>query len=162
MASKAAGAAKAVKATFKGFKGVFKTLTREHGEAAALIGRIAMSNDSDVHAEIFPQLRHALLTHERGELAVVYPVLKEYEETRSIAAHHEQEASELEMLLKDLHGMPFDSLEWKPTFERLAATVQHHVSEEEGDWFATAQKAIGDSKAEELEQSYLAKKPQII
>jgi len=162
VATKAAGAAKLVKAAFKGFKGVFRTLTEEHGEAAALMKRIAISTNSDVYAEFFPQLRDALLAHERAELAVVYPVLAKYDETRAIAADHAEEARELERVLNELDGLPMDSLEWKPKFERLAAMVERHVSEEEGAWFATAQKAMGESKAEELQRAYLAKKHEVV
>jgi hypothetical protein len=71
-ASKTMGAVKVAKAGIKGLGGVFRKLMQEHGEAGALIKRVSMSSDEEVRRELYPQIRRALLAHEKGELSVVW------------------------------------------------------------------------------------------
>lgn len=158
LASRGMGQAKAVKATFKGLKGIFKTLMQEHGEASALLKRISVSHDPQVRARLFPQVRDALLRHERGEMRVLYPALREYNETRSIAEEHDREGKEMEALLDTLSRESYESGRWEATFRQLVELVEHHTSQEEGSYFPTAQNAVGIREAERLDQRYRSNK----
>lgn len=158
MTSKGMGKAKAAKASVKGLKGVFKQLAEEHGEVSALLKRVSMSNDPSVRAELFPKIRKELLSHERGELDELYPLLRQHDETRQMAQDHDSEANEMEALLAQLQAERVEAPQWGENFSRLADIVEHHAREEENEYFPRAQEVLGEQKAVELEQRYLSAK----
>lgn len=149
-ASELMGAAKDVQARFKGLSGVFMHLMEEHGKVSALMKRVALSEDLEVRAKLYPTIRSELLAHEKGELKVVYPELSHFPETTSIAAAHAHHASELEAELMELDALSFNSPSWAPAFERLVKLVDEHVTIEEREYFPLAQKVLGDERAEAL------------
>src|SRR4051812_33324577 len=138
IASGVMGAAKDVKAGFKGLTGVFMHLMEEHGKVGALIKRVDASSDEAVRAKLYPTIRTELLGHEKGELKVVYPALAEFPETAAIAAAHAQQASEMEAAIAELDALSFNSPSWAPAFERLAKLLFHHVDQEESNYFPKA------------------------
>jgi hemerythrin superfamily protein len=150
MASGVMGAAKDVKAGFKGLTGVFMHLMEEHGKVGALIRRVGLTNDIEVRAKLYPTIRSELLAHERGELKVVYPTLAEFPETAAIASAHANQASELEAAIAELDALSFNSPSWPSAFERLAKLVEAHVMREESDYFPRAQKVLGEARAKQL------------
>jgi len=153
-AEKVAGAAKVAKAEVKGLRGVFARLMQEHGEASALMKRIGSSQDVDTRRRLYSELRGELLSHERAETMVVYPILGSYPAIGPIASAHEREASELEAEIKTVDALdPADQL-WGNAFDRLVKLVKHHVDEEESDYFPKALDAIGSERAKELEGQY--------
>ena len=154
LASKAAGAMKTAKAAFKGLTGVFKVLTKEHGEASALLMRIKMSSDASVRSEFFPEVRAQLLAHEEGELREVYPVLLSHPELEKIVREHQREASQLESLLNELSAMPYVNAAWERRFVSLVDLVAHHAKEEENEYFPLANRVLGHAEAERLESLY--------
>ena len=152
--SKGAGAVKGVKARLDGLVGVFKVLSEQHGEVSSLMRRL--QGDHGRMAELWPEIRRELLSHERGEMRVVYPVLRDNPSTRSLAEHHDQEAAELEGLIEKIDAAQGEA--WKPLFDQLVDRVIHHADEEEDQIFPKAQAVIGDRMARDLEPRFLAAK----
>lgn len=148
--SKVMGAAKDVKATFKGLTGVFKHLMEEHGKVGALVKRVKGSSDEKLRAELYPTIRKELLAHERGEVTAVYPVLAQHAETRGIAKQHEAEAKELESAIAAVDALTYSDAGWQAAFDRVAKLVENHVEEEETDFFPKAQDVLGDDEAKAL------------
>jgi len=118
-ASNVMGAAKDLKATFKGLTGVFKHLMEEHGKVSALLMRVKATSDPKVRAELYPTIRQELLSHEKGEVVAVYPVLAQFAETSPIAAEHSREAEELQAAIAAVDALSFSDASWGLTFERL-------------------------------------------
>ena len=148
--SKLMGAAKDIKATFKGLTGVFKHLMEEHGKVGALLKRLKSSSEESLRAELYPTIRRELLAHEKGEVLVVYPALARFAETAGIAAEHDREAKELQAAIAAVDALSFSDPSWGPTFERLVMLVEAHVKEEEDQFFPKAQDVIGDDEAKAL------------
>jgi hypothetical protein len=161
LASKAMGATKAVKATLDGLSGVFRKLAQEHGEVSALLLRVKSSDDPDVRAKLFPEIRKNLLAHEKGELAVVYPAFRGHPETATLADKHDREASELEKLLTQLTAMSVREPAWGTTFDTLVTMVQAHVREEESQFFPAGELVLAD-KTHALQEQYEAVRLQAI
>jgi Hemerythrin HHE cation binding domain len=161
LASKAMGAIKAAKATLVGLTGVFKKLEQEHGEVSALLLRVKMSSDVGIRRELFPKIRAELLAHEKGELRHVYPMFRTHPATQHIAEHHDQEAMQLHDTLEQLARMDITSEGWKTTFDRMVEMVQHHVKEEETEYFPAGQKAFAD-RTEEMLKAYLRTKREML
>ena len=158
MLSKGAGVVKGVKARLEGLTGVFKTLAEQHGEVTAMIKRL--QSKPEKKAELWPEIRRELLSHERGEIREVYPVLRQHVQTRALAEHHDQEAADMERLIEQIDAAMAD--EWRPLLDRLTDTVIHHANEEESSIFPKAQEAIGDKAAKELEARFLSVQKQIL
>jgi hemerythrin superfamily protein len=158
MLSKGAGVMKGVKARLEGLTGVFKTLAEQHGEVSAMLKRL--QSKPEKKAELWPEIRRELLSHERGEMREVYPVLRQHVQTRSLAEHHDQEAAELERLIERIDAAAV--ADWRPLFDQLVDAVIHHANEEENEIFPKAQEAIGDRAAKDLEPRFLAAKKQIM
>jgi hemerythrin superfamily protein len=143
VATTAMGGMKAAKATLEGLSGVFRQLATEHGEVSALLQHIKMSSDPKVRAEMFPKIRAELLSHEKGELAVVYPALRAHPETQEMADQHDREASQLEKVINELSAMPVQSDTWELTLSTMIDLVQRHVAEEENQIFPAGQRVLG-------------------
>jgi hemerythrin superfamily protein len=156
MMSKGAGVMKGVKARLDGLHGVFKTLAEQHGEVSAMLKRL--QDKPEKKAELWPEIRRELISHERAEMREIYPVLRQHAQTRALADHHDQEAAELERLIERLNMQTAD---WTTLFDQLVDTVIHHANEEENEIFPKAQDAIGDRTTKDLEARFLAAKKQI-
>jgi hypothetical protein len=156
--AKTMGTAHAVKAGFKGLRGVFLHLAQEHGEVGALMKRVNKSTDPETRSEHYPKIRTELLSHERGELAEVYSVLARLDATHDIAAAHHQEAQQLELAIAAVDQLDFASPEWGAAFGRVLALVEKHVEEEETHFFPKAQEVIDEAQSKVLLQRYEAAK----
>jgi hemerythrin superfamily protein len=144
LASKAMGAVKMGKATIEGLTGIFKKLAQEHGEVSALLMRVNSSSDPQVRAELFPKIRAELLSHEQGEMTVLYPAYREFPETAAIADKHDREAGQLQKMIEAVSTTEYQDPNWATRFDALVDLVKRHVAEEEEDIFPKGQKALGD------------------
>lgn len=151
-------AEKGLKATIKGFHGVFKTLTEQHGEVSAMLRRA--KDDEEKLEELWPKIRSELLSHERAELSVVYPELRLYEETRGFADQHEQEAGQLEDAIGRVDSAT--KSESSLMFLNLVKLVEAHVNLEEGTIFPKANDVIEKDRAEQLDREFLAAKKAVV
>ena len=157
-ASEVLGLVKSAKARIEGVHGVFQHLMREHGEVTALLLRVKASSDPKVRAEFFPLIRQELLSHEKGELSAVYPVLAQYAELAEFAEEHEEDAAELEDQIDRVTETPYDDGRWAERFTELVELVTAHVAEEENEYFPAASKVIDREKSEEMLTQFEAAK----
>ncbi|MEZ4233950.1 MAG: hemerythrin domain-containing protein [Polyangiaceae bacterium] len=160
LAAKGLGKAKAFKADIQGFRGIFKTLTEEHGQAAVLLKRVVNTPDPKVRLDLWPKLRFQLLAHEHAEVNVLYPVLREEPKTRALAEEHDAQARDLEAVIGRLDRCSVHDPEWHAIAATLQQLVERHVSEEEGKFFPQAQAALGAQRAMELNDFYFQGKPE--
>jgi hypothetical protein len=154
--AKTVGKAKGVIAAVKGLSGVFNTLAQEHAEAGSLLKRAKASDSAETRAGLWAEIRVALLSHEKAELEVVYPVLAEYPDLKPFVVAHAKEATALEACIKEIDAINASSGTWKPKLEELIGMVTEHVEEEEKQWFPKAIELIGKDKAEELDPMFLS------
>jgi len=152
-------AAHAVKPTIDDLHGVFATLAKQHGEVSSLMKRV--EDDADKRAELWPQIRTQLLTHERSELRAVFPELRMNAETLDLADQHEDDAIALEGFIQELDGTAIESNMWGAKFASLATTVRHHAAEEEKEIFPRAQAVLGKTRTNALDAELLAAEKQL-
>ncbi len=106
----------------------------------------------------FTPLKNELMMHQQVEEAVLYASLKDVEETRPDALEAIAEHHLVNGLLEELGLMPKDSDEWFAKFGVLKELVEHHMREEEEDFFAVARKVLDDKQAMELGTQMRSKK----
>jgi hypothetical protein len=138
------GAMKAGKATIEGLTGIFRTLAKEHGEVSALLLRVKSSDDANVRAELFPKIRAELLSHEQGEMTVLYPAYRTSPGLEIIADKHDQEAGQLQKMIASVVECDYQAPEWASRFDALVDLVQRHVAEEENEFFPKGQELLAD------------------
>lgn len=157
LASKAAGAMKAAKATLDGLSGVFRHLVREHGEVSALLMRLKFTSDPALRRELWSEVRAELLSHERAETSEVYPTLRQDAQTQTMVQEHDRDAYDLEELVDELTAIDVKSERWQPALERLIAAVQEHVRDEEEEYFPIADHAFKERSDDMLARYERAK-----
>jgi hemerythrin superfamily protein len=154
LASKAVGAARAASAAVAGYRGIFRTLKREHGEVSVLMMRIATDRDGSARALLFPVLARELLAHAQAEDAEFYTVLADHDSTRPLVLQLEADHERVESLLAELTGMPRSAPGWMLRFRDLMRAVQEHVDYEENQVFPRARHLVSPELAEEIDHRY--------
>ncbi len=154
LASKAVGAAKAASAAVAGYRGIFRTLKREHGEVSVLMMRIATERNGAVRADLFPLIARELLGHAHAEDAELYTILADHESTRGMVMQLEADHERIEMLIAELFALPMHSSGWLIRFRELQRVVQEHVDQEENQVFPRARHIISPELAEEIDHRY--------
>jgi hypothetical protein len=135
---------------------VFRRLVAEHRESALLLERLRETRGLEKRHALWMEASTTLIAHERAELREVYNVFHAYPALQAIADEHTRQAGSIETLVNELDALPISSPDWLLTLQRLIATVNQHVEEEETDFLPRAQATIGVEKAEQLEGPYLA------
>jgi hemerythrin superfamily protein len=153
--AKGAGKVAAVEARAKGLKGVFTKLAEQHREAATLLARADSTTDVGKRRDLWTEIKKQLISHERAELAEIYPVLAGYDATREITRLHNAQAETLESTINQLDAMTFETPAWKTTLEKLIGLVKAHADQEESEFFPRAQQTIGEEASRQLEDLFL-------
>jgi hemerythrin superfamily protein len=161
IASEVMGAVKATKGKVVGLTGVFAHLAREHGKVTGLLLRLKASSDPELRSELFPKIRTQLLSHEKGELAEVFPVLAEHAELAAFAEEHRRDAKKLETLIDDLSKTAPTEKVWSRRLADLIENVSQHAVEEENDFFPKASRVLGNKKTEQMLRRFEAAKAKI-
>lgn len=154
LASKAVGVARAASATLAGYRGIFRTLKREHGEVSVLMMRVATEREGAARADLFPIIAHELLSHAQAEDAEFYTYLADHESTRGLVMQLEADHERIEMLVAELSAMPMNSSGWLLRFRELQEAVDEHVDQEEHLVFPLARHILSPELAEEIDQRY--------
>lgn len=160
IAAKGAGKAAALGARVRGLTGVFSTLAEQHHEAAVLLKRAESVDDPVKRADLWQTIRRELLSHERAELNVVYPALKQNAAVSDIPRHHNDEVPALEAAIREIDSAGYESPSWSQLVGRLRKLIEHHATEEENDFFPRAEDALGKEASAELDARFMAAKEQ--
>lgn len=154
------GTAKQAGQVVRARTGIFRTLAKEHGEIAALMGSIAKSHADDLtrRRELFGDFKIALLAHARTEDDVFYRTLATYPELRADIQDARKDHQEIEIFLDELTRMDMSTNAWMTTFKQLKRTVEEHVDKEEGEVFAKATDVLSRDDTKAMRSRYEAKK----
>src|SRR5258705_12578123 len=126
----------------------FTLLKNDHEKVAGILEKIEGTTERATKAreELFAQLKSELDIHTRIEETILYPALKEYEETRDIALEAYEEHAIVKQLLEELNSSSKDDEQWTAKFTVLKENIEHHVEEEEGDMFKKARKVLSEDE----------------
>src|SRR3954453_17921010 len=118
IASKGAAKVGAIHARAKGLTGVFNKLAEQHKEAAVLLERARSTDDPAKRKDVWQKVRAELLSHEQGELNVIYPELDKHAATRDIVQRHADEADTLETTIRQIDAAGFESQMWSSQIQQ--------------------------------------------
>lgn len=132
---------------------IFRILIRQHREMDAMLAQLADAESAQHRGTVLPVLELQLLAHAKAEEATLYRELTragEKKETR----HAKREHRDIEDALAALTALDYDDERWEAALEHLTKTVDHHVEEEEGDVFETAQEMLAPEVIEALAEAF--------
>src|SRR5262249_18626366 len=141
----------------------FELLKEDHARVAAIFEKLEPTTERALKTreELFAKLKNELEIHTQIEEQILYPALKQEEETRDIALEGIQEHRVVKVLLKEMEAMRVDSETWTAKLTVLKESVEHHVEEEESEMFPKARKALSKEKIDELSTRIEAAKKQL-
>src|SRR5919205_1053573 len=92
----------------------FEILKEDHARVSALFEKLEPTTERALKTreELFTKLKNELDVHTQIEEQLLYPVLKEEEETRDITMEGIQEHHLVKVLLKEIEALPADCEEW--------------------------------------------------
>jgi hemerythrin superfamily protein len=139
---------------------IFQVIKQDHDLMRGMLKELCATGNQDVRRRdaLFVPFKNELMMHQQVEEAVVYNSLKDIEETRAEALEAIAEHHLVDGLLEELALMPKDSDEWFAKFGVLKELVDHHMKEEESEFFDAARKVIDGAKAKEMAQQMRSKK----
>ena len=139
---------------------IYKVIKQDHDLMRSMLKDLCKTgNDQGKQREAqFTPLKNELMMHQQVEEAVLYNALKDVEETRADALEAIAEHHLVNGLLEELALMPKDSDEWFAKFGVLKELVEHHMEEEEEDFFESARKVLDKKQAAELGKQMRDKK----
>lgn len=130
----------------------FDILKEDHKRVSDLFEKLEPTTERAIKTreELFAKVKMELDLHSQIEETILYPMLKEVEETRDITLEGIEEHRIVKLLLAELEKMPKDTEQWTAKLTVLKENVEHHVEEEEGEMFKQARSALSKEQIEQL------------
>ena len=130
----------------------FDILKEDHKKVSDLFEKLEPTTERAIKTreELFTKLKTELDVHSHIEETILYPVLKEIEETRDITLEGIEEHRIVKQLLTELDRISKDTEQWTAKLTVLKENVEHHVEEEEGEMFKQARSALSKEQIEQL------------
>jgi hemerythrin superfamily protein len=124
-------------------------LKSDHQKVDRLFQLINQTADSAEKREIFNQIREELELHAQVEESIFYPACQEFEEVQDQLEEALEEHNTIKDLLEEIEDTT-DTEEVTDLIDELIETVQHHVEEEEDEFFPKIRDLMDKSQLEQL------------
>jgi hemerythrin-like domain-containing protein len=138
-----------------------KLLTNQHREVDALFKKMESSEKQSDSAKkkLFQDIQQRLDLHTQLEEKIFYPEGKEVDEMLTLESLEEHDL--VKSLLKKISKTDPGKPEFMAQVTVLKKLVEHHVDEEESEFFPQCEKEFGDEKLEELGEQMLEEQERI-
>lgn len=134
---------------------IFEALRKDHDTQRSLLKKLVdTSGDTQTRDEIFKKLKTELETHADAEERYFYKPLIDSDKTQDKARHGIAEHHEIDELIEELEDTDYSSSAWLKIAKDLQGKVEHHLEEEEHEFFQMAGKVLSESNKEKLARAY--------
>jgi hypothetical protein len=139
---------------------IYDVILEDHAKARRMLRELSEIDEEECERRdaLFADLKSELLIHQHIEEAVFYDSLKEIAETRPDALEAINEHHIVDTLLKELDDMTKDNDRWTAKLGVLREIVEHHMEEEEGEFFDHAKEVVDDDLAARMGEEFQRKK----
>ena len=110
-------------------------LKQDHRKVEKLFKEVEQATNSTVRMELFNQIATELEAHATAEEVALYPKAEKLEQTKGQAMHAYKEHSDIRKCIDEVKKGNAGKDEWMGKIQDLKEVVNHHVKEEEGDFF---------------------------
>ena len=123
---------------------IFERIKLDHDEAREVMGKLKETTPraEKTRRQLFDQLKLDMWVHHKVEEAVLYSHLRGSSEMHGEAMEAYNEHHMANGVFEELDTFPVNSEEWGMKFKALCELVEHHMDEEEEDFFPAAKKLI--------------------
>lgn len=136
---------------------IFEALRKDHDKQRALIKLLLdTQGESEVRSSYYQQLKMELESHAVAEERYFYAPLMQSDTTVALSRHGVAEHHEIDEFLAELDSLEMSSPQWMITFKKLAHKIDHHLVEEEQEFFQQAGKALNEKEKNDLAKDYMA------
>lgn len=132
---------------------IYARIKADHDHARELMEKIVDTNNSaeKTRRRLFDEFKIDIWTHHKVEEATFYAQLrKEGEDEEAFEAYNEHHMAN--NLVEELATMAMMNDPWLQKFKTLKELLEHHMEEEEEEFFEIARKEIDPARAEALGQ----------
>ena len=130
---------------------IFDRIKQDHDAAREVIQNIKDTSEraEKTRQNLFDHWKLDMWVHHKVEEAVFYSILRETKEMHGDAMEAYNEHHMANGMIEELDTFPVNSEEWAVKFGALSELVDHHMKEEEEDFFPAARKLL-DKKTQDL------------
>lgn len=134
---------------------IYKAIQKDHSTQRTLCDKIVQtSGDSKERRELWRELKKELQVHAVAEERYFYKPLITTDKMQEDARHGMAEHHEMDELIRELDKTDMSSPHWLPTVVKLKEKVEHHLKDEENEFFAKARNVYDEKKAQSLASDY--------
>ncbi len=141
----------------------FELLEQDHENVKKLLqeGDDTTERGVKTREELFARIKQELLVHETLEEELLYPTLKEHDQTKEVSLEGYEEHHFANEVIAELEETPVDDERWGAKFSVLKENIEHHIEEEEEEMFPKARKVLGKDQIAELGEKMQERKSQL-
>ena len=134
---------------------IFEALRKDHEKQRLLLKILAeTSGDTAARREYFQELKDQLESHAVAEERHFYSHMLENDETVELTRHGIAEHHEIDELIEKLDETEMSSPAWLHYLKSLQEKVEHHLADEEQEFFQVAGKEVNERQKEKLADGY--------
>lgn len=134
---------------------IYEAIKKDHEIQRDLCDKIVKtSGNSDERKDLWTKLRRELEVHAVAEERYFYSPLIDTDKMQEDARHGMAEHHEMDELIHELEETDMSSPHWLATMEKLVEQVEHHLDDEEEDFFKKAKEVYSEEEAQSLAKSY--------
>jgi hemerythrin-like domain-containing protein len=141
---------------------LLQTLQTDHRQVKELLETILSTDDAKKRGDLFKQFRTELTAHSRAEEKVLYRGMEKSEEGKDDALEGAVEHEVVDRLMEDLsRSRSIGSDTWTARCTVLQELLEHHIDEEEGEFFKIARKIFDRETLAKMGMAFTAEKTKL-
>jgi type I site-specific restriction endonuclease len=134
---------------------IFDALLQSHELQRSICRRLlAEIGDTGERRRAFDELKAELAAHETAEERSFYVPLIERDETVDAARHGIAEHHEIDEMVEEIEKLSQGSAEWLELVGKLVHRIEHHLKEEEENFFPQAREVLSRREQKDLGEPY--------
>lgn len=134
---------------------IYNAIKNDHNIQRELCNKLMeTSGESKERKELWTKLKKELEVHALAEERYFYFPLIDSDEMQEDARHGMAEHHEMDEFIDELDHTDMSSPHWMATLKKLVEKVEHHLEDEEEDFFEKAKDLYSEKEAESLAKSY--------
>lgn len=134
---------------------IFEALRQDHEKQRLLLKILSeTSGDSPARREYYQELKEQLESHAVAEERHFYSPLMEQDSAVDMSRHGIAEHHEIDELIEKLDNTDMSSPAWLHHLKTLREKVEHHLADEEQEFFQVAGKLLNEQEKQKLAGAY--------
>ncbi|AUC83865.1 hemerythrin [Polaribacter sp. ALD11] len=134
---------------------IYEEIRKDHDKQRQLLNKlVATSGDSESRDKLFKAIKVELEIHANAEERHFYKPLISNDMMQEKARHGIAEHHEIDELIEQLKEIAYDSSAWLKIAKDLKEKVEHHLKDEEHQFFQLSGKVFSESEKKSLAKEY--------